>query len=357
MTAKQGEDRAWPWSAEFDADGTYLNSATMGLPPRTTTDAVRGALEEWGRGVAHAPDYDDVIDRARAAYARLVGVRAGSVAVGHQVSPLVSIVAAAVPDGATVLVPTGEFTSVTFPFAAHAHRGVRVVEVPLGDIADHVDGDTGLVALSAVQSSTGAVAPLDPLVRAAGHHGVDVLVDLTQAAGWLVVDASRFAYTVCSAYKWLLSPRGTAFLTVAPDRVGALAPISAGWYAGADRWSSIYGLPLRLAEGARRFDVSPGWQAWVGTEASLAFLEGVGASALQDHAVALEEVFAEAAGVEVTGGAIRSLRADKSVRSLLAEQQVVAAERAGRLRVSFHVNNTAEEAARVGALLRGHVSG
>lgn len=348
--------QTWPWAADFDADGTYLNSATMGLPPRVTTDAVGAALEDWRRGTAHAPGYDTAIDLARAAYGRLVGVPAESVAVGHQVSPLVSLVAAGVPDGATVLVPSGEFTSVIFPFAAQAGRGVRVVEAPLTDLADHIDGDTALVALAAVQSADGAVAPLDAVARAADHHGVDVLVDLTQAAGWLVVDATRFAYTVCSAYKWLLSPRGTAFLTVRPAKVDALNPSSAGWYAGADRWSSIYGLPLRLADGARRFDVSPGWHAWVGTQASLAFLEDVGVRALQEHAVELEGLFAGAAGIEATGGAIRSLRADESVPALLAEHDIVAAERAGRLRVAFHVNNTAEEAARAGGLLRGHVS-
>ncbi len=349
--------QTWPWAGEFEPDGIYLNSATMGLPPRASTGAVRGALNEWRRGVAHAPDYDEVIDRSRAAYGRLVGVASGSVAVGHQVSPMVSLVAAAVPEGATVLVPTGEFTSVTFPFAAQGARGVRVREAPLAEIADHVDGDTALVALSAVQSSDGSLAPLESVARAADRHGADVLVDLTQAAGWLVVDAGRFAYTVCAAYKWLLSPRGTAFLTVREDRVEALVPTSAGWYAGEDRWSSIYGLPLRLASGARRFDVSPGWHAWVGTEASLSFLEGVGAQSLQDHALGLEEVFSRAAGLSTAGRAIRSLTADRSVPGLLAGRGVVAAERAGRLRLSFHVNNTEDEVDEVGRMLRGHVRG
>ena len=43
----------------------------------------------------------------------------------------------------------------------------------------------------------------------------------------------------------------------------------------------------------------------------------------------------------------------KKVGHDLAE---VAAERAGRLRVSFHVNNTVDEAHAAGALLRGHVA-
>lgn len=347
----------WPWAEEFEPDGTYLNSATMGLPPRATLEAIRVALDEWRRGTAHAPGYDSVINEARAAYGRLVGVGPETVAIGSQVSPLVALVAAAVPDGATVVVPEGEFTSVTFPFLAQEARGIRVLEVPLAQVAEHVDGSTGLVALAAVQSSDGALAPLEAVEEAAAHHGVDVLVDLTQAAGWLPVDAERFAYTVCGAYKWLLSPRGTAFLTVRPDRWERLVPAAAGWYAGEEPWSSIYGSPLRLARDARRFDVSPGWHAWVGTASSLALLERVRVDALHAHALAVEAAFAAAAGLEPAGRAIRALAADEQVPHLLARHGIVAAERAGRLRVSFHVNNTEREAAAAGEVLRGHVRG
>jgi selenocysteine lyase/cysteine desulfurase len=287
----------------------------------------------------------------------MVGAGPETVAIGSQVSPLVALVAAAVPDGATVLVPEGEFTSVTFPFLAQEARGIRVLEVPLAEVAEHVDGSTGLVALAAVQSSDGALAPLEAVEEAAARHGVDVLVDLTQAAGWLPVDAGRFAYTVCGAYKWLLSPRGTAFLTVRPDRWDRLVPAAAGWYAGEEPWSSIYGSPLRLARDARRFDVSPGWHAWVGTASSLALLERVGADALHAHALEVEAAFAAAAGLEPAGRAIRALGADEQVPHLLARHGIVAAERAGRLRVSFHVNNTEQEATAAGEVLRGHVRG
>src|SRR5687767_2174685 len=135
----------WPWAAEFEPRGTYLNSATMGLPPRVTLDALAGTIDEWREGVAHAPGYDAVIASARASFAGLVHVPASSVAIGSQVSSLVSYVAAGVPSGSTVLVPEGEFTSVTFPFLAQSGRGVRVREVPLEELPEHVDGGTGLV--------------------------------------------------------------------------------------------------------------------------------------------------------------------------------------------------------------------
>jgi len=93
----------------------------------------------------------------------------------------------------------------------------------------------------------------------------------------------------------------------------------------------------------------------VGTAPSLALLEQVGVPELHSHALEVEAAFAAGAGLEPVGRAIRALTADEEVPGILAAHGVVAAERAGRLRVSFHLNNTDEEAARVGALLRGHV--
>lgn len=346
----------WPWAAHFEAHGPYFATATCGLPPHETSEAMARVLEDWRRGRIIATEFDPVIAQTRELYARLTSVDPATVAIGHQVSPLVGLVASAVPDGAEILTVTGEFTSVTFPFAAQADRGVRIREVPLEGLADAIHEGVDLVAVSAVQSSNGAVADLDAIAEAADHHDVEVLVDLTQATGWLPVDARRFAYTVCGAYKWLLSPRGTAFLTVRPDRLGRLTSDQAGWYAGARPWDSIYGLPLRLAEDARRFDVSPAWFSWVGTHASLAFLDEIGAAECHRHALEVEAAFATAAGLETGPSAIRSLVADASVDALLADADAVASVRAGRLRLAFHVNNTVEEAERLGHLLRGHVT-
>jgi selenocysteine lyase/cysteine desulfurase len=346
----------WPWADHFGPEGVYLNTASLGLPPRTTVDALTAVHEAWRRGRLQATDFDPVVAAARATYSRLVGVDEASVAIGHQVSPLVGAVAASLPEGSTVLVAEGDFTSVTFPFLARG-GDLRVVEAPLAELAQRVDADTSLVAVSLVQSADGAEAPLADIERAAARVGAEVLLDTTQAVGWRPVDAARVGYTVCGTYKWLMSPRGTAFLTVRPDLLGSVPPVSAGWYAGREPWSSIYGSPLRLADDARRLDVSPAWFSWVGTRASLAFLEEVGVEAVHAHALETEAAFASAAGLPPAGRALRALDGDDSVPGILDEQRAVAATRAGRLRLSFHVHNTVEEAERLGSALRGHVSG
>lgn len=350
---------SWNHAAAFSAQPLYLNTASMGLPPRATTQALTREITGWSAGHRQANDCDGTVARSRELYAELAHVPASWVAIGNQVSPFVGLIAASVPDGAEVLFAENDFTSISFPFAAHADRGVRLREVPLRCIAEEVGPDTAWVVVSAVQSSTGAVADLDAIEAAARKHGARTLIDLTQSAGWNDVDASRFDATVCAAYKWLLSPRGTAFLTLDPELHTSIRPLAANWYAGEDPWASIYGLPLRLAADARRFDVSPAWHAWVGTEASLEFLLGVGAPALEAHALEVSAAFAEAAGLPDARSAILALApvegAAGEIKDTLTRLDVMAANRAGNLRLSFHVHNTAEEVEPLGTALRGLV--
>jgi selenocysteine lyase/cysteine desulfurase len=340
---------------EFSPDVTYLNTATLGLAPRRTVAAVDQAMEAWRRGTADAVGYDEVVEASRGGFARLVGVDPSAVAVGAQVSAFVGLVAASLEPGSEVLTATGDFTSVLFPFLAHTDRGVVVREVPLEALPDAVTSSTTLVAVSAVQSSDGRIADLNALIDACAATGTRTLVDTTQAAGWLPIHASRWTYTVGSGYKWLLAPRGTAFLAVGPEAREALRPVAAGWYAGEDRWSSIYGSPLRLAADTRRFDVSPAWFSWVGQAASLALLLEVGAPALHEHATGLARRFCEAADLPFTGSAIVAAQADDQVPALLAEHRIAAATRAGRLRLSFHVSTTVADADHAAAVLAGHL--
>jgi hypothetical protein len=83
-------------------------------------------------------DFDDDIAIARAAWAKLVGACPSDVATATSVSQLVGLVAASVPDGATVLTMRSEFTSVTFPFAAQQHRGVTITEAAPADLISQV---------------------------------------------------------------------------------------------------------------------------------------------------------------------------------------------------------------------------
>jgi selenocysteine lyase/cysteine desulfurase len=318
----------------WQAEPGWLNTASYGLPPRPTVDAVRTALLEWQQGAGPWTDWDASTGRARGAFARLVGAEAADVAVGSAVSQLLAPVAASLPAGADVVVPDAEFTSNLFPWLV---QDLNVRTVPPHRLADAIDGRTAAVAFSVVQSATGEVAPADDIVRAARASGALVVADATQAVGWLPVDATRFDVMACAAYKWLMAPRGAAFCYVSPAVRDLIRPSAAGWYAGEE--PAYYGPPLRLATSARRFDISPAWFSYVGAVPSLELLNDIGIERIRDHNVALADRFMAGLGLPAAGSAIVSVdRPDAAER--LESAGIRAAVRDGRLRAAFHLYTT-----------------
>ncbi|HLL66321.1 MAG TPA: aminotransferase class V-fold PLP-dependent enzyme [Micromonosporaceae bacterium] len=339
-------------AAHFCAKVAYLNTATYGLAPRASTEAVHAIEADRAAGTMDISYLDECVARSRTAFARLVAVPAARVAVGSHVSQFVGLVAAALPDHATVLVAEEDFTSLLFPFLHAQRRGVHVRSVPLEHLADAVDARTDLVAVSAVQSADGRVADLDRVCAAAAAVGARTLVDATQAAGWLAMPTDRIDLLVAGGYKWLLGPRGTAFLTGSEEALAGLPPLAAGWYAGDEPWQSIYGGPLRLAADARRFDLSPAWSLWVGQAPALELLADLGVPAVWEHNIALANRFRAGLGLPDGDSAIVSIGVPDATGQDLATNGVIASVRAGRLRCAFHISTTAGDVDRAVDLLR-----
>jgi selenocysteine lyase/cysteine desulfurase len=336
----------------WDAEPGYLNTASYGLPPRPAWDALQAAMADWRAGRTSWEPWAAAVERARQSFARLVHADPADVATAGTVSQLVGLVADALPPGSTVLAPDIEFTSNLFPWLVQTDRGVRVRTVPPERLADAVDVRTTVVAVSAVQSATGAVADLAAVGAAARAHGALVVLDATQAVGWLPVDARAVDVLICSGYKWLVSPRGTAFMVISPAMRDRVRPIGSGWFAGQDVHASYYGPPLRLAADARRYDQSPAWHCWVGTAAALEVVERIGVETIGRHDVALANRFRAGLGMSESDSAIVSVNS-AAADTRLAAAGIRAATRAGSLRASFHVYNTTDDVDRALTALTG----
>lgn len=337
------DDRIGP---DFPGAAGFLDTASLGLPPRVTVEAMSAAIAAWQAGQATAPGYDHFVDEARASFASMVGTDVRNVAIGAQVSALVSLVATALGPRDRVLVVEGDFSSVLFPFLVREGRGQEVVSVPLEHLAERIDPGVSMVAFSLVQSADGRVAEADAIRTAAAEAGALTLMDATQAAGWLPYHADDWDFTVAGAYKWLLAPRGTSFLTVRPELLERIHPLYAGWYAGEDPWDSIYGLPLRLASDARRLDLSPAWLSWVGTASSLRYLLDVGVERIHDHDVGLANLARERLGLAPSASSMLSLPlAPDFDPARLAGLRT--SFRAGRLRAGFHLYNSEDDVERL----------
>jgi selenocysteine lyase/cysteine desulfurase len=338
--------------AQFGDPRGYLAVASIGLPPRSAVEALTADLAAWAVADRDPQGYDPVIAHTRAHFARLVGVPESRVAQGSQTSVLTATVAAAVPDGAEVLVADGDFSSIVFPFLQR--RGIRVRSVPLEALAASIAEDTWLVAFSLVQSATGMIAEVPAILEAAARTGTFTFCDVTQAAGVHPVDAALFDVTVCHSYKWLCAPRGVAFMTLSQRIDAQLTPVQAGWYAGDDVWQSVYGPTMNLALDARRFDVSPAWQAWIGAEQSIGLFAGLDIAEVWERTSGLGDQLCDALGIPQQHQAIVTWP-DASGHELrtLIEAGIRVSGRAGRLRASFHLWNDERDVAAVVTALRG----
>lgn len=335
---------------------TYMDAATFGLPPRATVAAIKEALDAWAAGTADwIADWDRPAEETRADFASLVRVPESSVALLPAVSVGVGWVASTLGPGDEVVVPADEFTSTLYPFLVARERGVTVREVEIGELAGAIDARTTLVATSLVQMQTGLRADLPAIRRAADRVGARILLDATQAVPFLTTEEEleTVDYVLVHGYKHMLCPRGVTFMVVREDRQASLSPGSANWRAADDPYGRYFNGPLTLGAGARRFDVSLAWHAWVGARVSVRLLRGWQASGALDQVWSLARLLADGAGLGDTPSTLVCVPVGDpdGARVALADAGVRASVRGSAVRLSVHVWNSEEDVRRALTLL------
>jgi selenocysteine lyase/cysteine desulfurase len=205
-------------------------------------------LHDKSNGMAGRIAQEAQIARARAGIARAWQVDAASVGFVGNVAEGVSIVAESLDwrDGDNLDVDANEYPSVVGPFLARRSPSVTLRQARgtgPGRYAACVDARTRVIGVSYVSYLTGERQDLAALRALADSVGALLVVDYTQAAGYLPIEAAvaDFAFSAC--YKWLLGVTGVAVAYWNRARQPAWSPASAGWYS--------------FAPGARSYDTLP----------------------------------------------------------------------------------------------------
>jgi selenocysteine lyase/cysteine desulfurase len=325
--------------SEYEGTPTrgYLDSATYGLPPRSTLAALAEAHEGW-RTRRRWRDWEEDGEACRALFAGLVGARAEDVALVTATSVAAGLVAASLPagPGSNVVLYERDFTSAMLPWRGLEGRGVELRLVPLERLAEAVDERTAVVCVSLVQSAEGRVADL----RALRATGARIFLDATQAVGTYPVDLNGVDYLVTHGYKWLLCPRGLAFFYVSRERRPEIEPWTAGWKSRVGPYDDYYGLP-ELTGDARRLDVSLPWLSAAGGRASLALFAELGIDGIAAHNIGLARALTGALGLPDAPSPIVRLEVDDAERAAerLQKAGVACSVRGGSVRLSFHLYN------------------
>ena len=183
--------------------------------------------------------------RLRERLARLLGVEPVALALTSGATHGVQAIALSFPwkPGDRVVLFEGEFPANVTPWQRAAELfQLCPVFVPLAPF--HRSSEEGLaaleaelargarlVAVSAVQFSTGLAMPLAEMARLCARYRAELFVDAIQALGAVPFDAAALGidYLAGGAHKWLMGAEGCGFLYVRPGRVAALRPALAGW--------------------------------------------------------------------------------------------------------------------------------
>ncbi len=353
----------------------YLDAANITLMYRGATQAI----VDWQREVAdngsvalHEAVESGVFDGLHRAAARLFNAAPEDIAVGSSATELLGSLAWAVAPGkSTNVVGTAlAFPSTIYPWqrvATNTGSEIRLAQgedgpVRLDDILRLIDKDTAVVCISHVEYGTGQQFDLTSLAEAAHDHDALFVVDATQSAGAIPIDARADALDVIvsSGYKWLCGPYGAAVMYIAPHLQAELAPGLVGFRSHEDMWS-LRADRLDLPPTARRFEFSTmAYGCAIGLSRSIEFLLDIGIDRVHEYDLKLADRLIEgllARNLEVTSPLADGDRsaivnasfpgADSAeIAAHLSAAHVVASRRGDGIRFSVHLYTTDEDVER-----------
>lgn len=266
-------------------------------------------------------------------------------------------------EGDNIVVDALEYPSIVAPFALQRHPKLEI-RVARGKAADRVaalvDARTRVIGASCVSYMTGERLDLEGLRAAADRVGAMLVVDFTQAAGWLPIEASvaDFAFSAC--YKWLLGTTGVAIAYWNRARQPDWCPTTAGWHSIAAFGRPDWAGPIGVKDGAMRFTRgNPAHGPVYVLNSSLDLLDRHDPALLHRHVASLTAALIDGltrAGIPLTTPADPARHGanvcmDSSQAQAMCDElharKVYGWNGHGRLRFSFHGYNSMEDVRRI----------
>lgn len=275
----------------------YLDNAATSFPKpeavyQATDQALRNLGGSPGRG-SHRMALDagrQLLD-SRESVADFFGIRDSSrvVFTANATEAINQALFGLLKPGDRVVTSTMEHNAVIRPLYALQSKGVQVVKVPPGpdgclqpaSVRDAILADlqaTRMLVLTHASNVTGSIQPIEDLGPWCRKHGILLLVDAAQTAGFLPIDVEQMAIDLLAApgHKHLMGPPGCGILYVR----NGLQPIPLFYGgSGADSASALppEQLPERLESGTANLP------ALAGLQAGIAFIRETGMHNIRRH--------------------------------------------------------------------------
>lgn len=237
----------------LDPDVVFLNHGSFGACPRPVfEDYQRWQLTLERQPVAFLDSHRGLAKNLlamREAMAAEFGATVDNIAAVTNATAGLNIAAQSIPlqPGDEILTTNHEYSALEKTWTFIARRtGARIVEVPIAlpltsaaafhdAVMAGMTERTKVLFLSHITSPTALLFPIESLVAEARQRGIISVIDGAHTPGHipLALDALGADYYSGNCHKWLMSPKGSAFLYARPERQAMLDPlvISHGWTA------------------------------------------------------------------------------------------------------------------------------
>ncbi|MCJ7624362.1 MAG: aminotransferase class V-fold PLP-dependent enzyme [Anaerolineaceae bacterium] len=356
---------------------TYLNAASVAL---MYVEASRAVLA-WQQDIAEngTNNFDekaeeDIYNDLHAATAELFNVGPADIAVGSSTTELMSSLAWAIfpENGKNIIGTTASFPSTIYPWQRLSRKTgceIRLVEggsngyIDPVHILEQIDDKTAVVCLSMVEYRSGQLYNLKEISSTVHEHGGLLVVDATQAAGQVPIDARSLGLDaiISSGYKWLCGPFGAAVMYIAPDLQLKLDPGTVGWRSHEIMWD-FRADRLVFPANAKRFEAGTmAYGCAIALARAVEYLNRIGIDRILRH----NKNIADKLGSEFTriGAEIVSPERDEERSSIISvkfpgtdarlianhlySKNIVVSERVGVIRISPHLYNDENDVDRI----------
>jgi len=276
----------------------YLNQASLGLIGQPAVAAMHTFIDDVARhGNLYMSDSDEVgyCETLRERAASLLHCDSAQVAIVASASEILGQLPLLLQPrlNSTILAVSSDFPAITRPWlrltALKDHRVRFVDDQPTRNLTDTlieaIDENTAVVAVSSVQYATGTVVDISRLRRSTAQVGARLIVDATQAAGAMRVDAAAWDAdaVVASGYKWLGGHGGVALAIMSPHLLEQIPPLP-GWMGASDPFG-FDATSVSLASDARRYTQSTmSYASMAGLTVAVDQLLSLGQSRIEAHA-------------------------------------------------------------------------
>jgi selenocysteine lyase/cysteine desulfurase len=345
----------------------FLNHAAESPIPKPVAEAIKKYATELSNSGKASVDCED---GGKPLFGRLVGAKAGEIALVENTSVGLNIAANVLdyPQGSKIVTTDLEYPSVVYPWLRKS-LGVKVQYVKnvggrilLDDMEKAVDDKTVAVPISHVEYANGFRNDLKVLSEIVHEHGAYLIVDAIQSVGTMHLDVNRddVDFLMAACYKWLLSPHGAAYLYVKDELIEKFEPPFLGWASVKQETfdtADFYDIwNLNLSKTASRFEVgTPCTISLVGAREAMKMLLDYGVENVRKRIMKLTDRLIETAedlGLKLqtpiekhSRSGIVNFKIDKPQKFVekLGKKGIIVSARANGIRVSPHFYNTEEE--------------